>query len=257
MGRAAMSDRNWLFRGTVAHTRLTPRKHAFRYPAFFICFPLSCKQEMQSTLFGLDRFNLFSFHEHDHGDHDNSLAWIKNVLANEGLGQANGEIWLMTMPRLLGFVFNPVNFWWCHDRDGHLRALLCEVSNTFGERHCYLLTAASNAIIDENTSLQTRKIFHVSPFLEVKGHYRFRFSVSSARRTVAIDYIEDGTEVLKTVITGQAFPLCDRELLRTFFSFGHATLMVVLRINLQALALLLKGISFHRKPSPPSQEISR
>ncbi len=249
--------KEWLFHGTVAHTRLWPRRHAFRYPAIFICFPLSGKKEMASRLFSLDRLNLFSFNEKDHGNGKNTAEWIAETLAREGVTNADGEVWLMTMPRILGFVFNPVSFWWCHDRDGQLRAVLCEVRNTFGERHCYLLTAPENSVIGTSTLLQSRKVFHVSPFLEVKGHYHFRFSVTSGRRTVAIDYFEEETEVLKTVVTGQASTLSDMRLLKTFFSFGFATLMVVLRINWQALKLFLKGISFYQKPSPPSQEISR
>lgn len=250
-------DGNWLYRGTVAHARMAPEKHAFSYPAFFICFPLSRKLDLKKRMFSLDRFNLFSFNEKDHGDHNNALAWIKKILASEDIPDADGEVWLMTMPRMLGFVFNPVSFWWCHDRSGQLRAVLCEVHNTFGERHCYLLVAPGNGIIADNTRLQSKKIFHVSPFLEVKGSYRFRLSFNEQHRTVGIDYFKEDTRVLKTIITGKSYPLNDRELLRTVFSFGFATLMVVLRINWQALKLFLKGITFHHKPTPPSQEISR
>ncbi|MFP5430317.1 MAG: DUF1365 domain-containing protein [Gammaproteobacteria bacterium] len=248
---------NWLYHGAVSHVRLRPRHHAFRYPALFICVPLSRLGDLQSRLFSLNRFNLFSLHERDHGKGQSAPAWIRSVLASEGVTEADGETWLMTMPRILGFVFNPVSFWWCHDASGQLRAVLCEVNNTFGERHCYLVMASDRGAIGDMTPLDCRKIFHVSPFLEVKGHYCFRFSNQSARRTVAIDYVDDGQMVLKTVVTGQAMPLDDRHLVKTFLSFGLATVMVVVRINWQALKLWLKGIRFHSKPALPSREISQ
>jgi len=250
-------NRQWLYHGAVSHVRRMPRHHAFRYPALFICVPLSQLDGLRSRLFSLNRFNLFSLNERDHGDGHGAPEWIRAVLASEGVTEADGETWLMTMPRILGFVFNPVSFWWCHDASGQLRAVLCEVNNTFGERHCYLVMASDRGTISDTSTVDCRKLFHVSPFLEVKGHYRFRFSHRSGRRTVGIDYIDDGQPVLKTVVTGQAQPLDDKHLLKTFFSFGLATVMVVVRINWQALQLWLKGIRFHSKPALPSREISR
>lgn len=252
-----MSRPAWLYRGTVAHARLAPVLHRFRYPALFLCFPLSARAGLRSRLFSLDRFNLFSLHAADHGDGGDPETWIRGLLRQEGIQDADGEIWLLTMPRVLGFVFNPVSFWYCHDREGGLRAVLCEVSNTFGERHCYLLTAATGRCIGNDSELCTRKVFHVSPFFAVSGEYRFRFIANGTRRTVAIDYHDEGRPVLKTVITGTASALGDRELLRTFLSFGWSTLLVVLRIHWQALKLWRKNVTFHRKPEPPLQEITR
>lgn len=249
--------RNWLFHGTVSHARLLPRRHEFRYPSLFLCVPLSRLAQLDSRLFSRNAFNLFSLHDLDHGHGGDPATWIRNTLASEQVTEADGEIWLMTMPRVLGFVFNPVSFWWCQDRNGQLRAVLCEVNNTFGERHCYLAMASDKGIIDDTTTIHCRKIFHVSPFLAVKGEYRFRFFQRPDRRTVAIDYLDDGNTVLKTVVTGHALLLNDANLLKTFLSFGLSTLMVVLRIHWQALRLWLKGIRFHSKPATPPREISR
>ena len=249
--------RDWLYRGAVMHDRISPVRNAFRYPALFICFPLHRKAELASRLFSLGRFNLFAFHEADHGDGIDCLAWVRRLLADMDIAAADGEVWLQTMPRMLGVVFNPVSFWYCHDRDGCLRAVLCEVNNTFGERHCYLLTAAASGVISGQAELTTRKVFHVSPFLEVKGHYRFRFPQHPGARTVHIDYLEAATPVLRTAISGKAARLDDSTLLQAFLAMGWATVMVVLRIHWQALRLWLKGARFFRKPAPPIQEISR
>lgn len=248
---------SWLYTGTVTHTRLSPRHHAFNYPAFFICFPLQRKAELQSRLFSLNRFNLFSYHDKDHAGGQDGETWVRNILAGHGITVANGEIWLLALPRMLGFVFNPVSFWLCHDSHQQLRAVICEVNNTFGERHCYLLTAADGSAIDAHTPLQAAKIFHVSPFFDVSGEYHFRFLQMPELRTVSINYLQNGETVLKTAITGEAQTLDDRHLLRLFLALGWSTLLVVIRIHWQALRLCLKGIRFHRKPTPPAQEISR
>lgn len=250
-------DKPWLYRGTVNHARLLPQEHRFSYPAFFICFPLQEKSRLQSRLFSLDRFNLFSFHEVDHGDGKDGEAWVRGILAAHNIITADGEIRLLCLPRMLGFVFNPVSFWLCHDKQSGLRAILCEVNNTFGEKHSYLLQAINGAAITAQTDLQAQKVFHVSPFFPVRGEYHFRFQQSADLRSASINYLEDGQLLLKTVISGHAQTLDDRHLLRLFFALGWSTLLVVLRIHWQALRLWLKGIPFHRKPQPPVQEISR
>lgn len=247
----------WLYRGQVSHARLAPRPHYFSYPAFFICFPLQERQALQSRLFSLDRFNLFSLHQSDQGDGRDAETWIRQVLQRESVTQADGAVWLLTLPRMLGFVFNPVTFWLCHDRAGALRAVLCEVNNTFGERHCYLLQPDDGSAIDAHAELRSRKVFHVSPFFPVAGEYRFRFLLAPGQRTVAINYLQDERLLLKTALTGQACAMTDRALLRLFLSLGWSTLLVVLRIHWQALKLWRLGLPFHRKPQPPAQEISR
>lgn len=251
-----MSDKAWLYRSTVYHERFGEKHNAFRYPSLFLCFPLSQRQSLRSRLFGLNGFNLFSFHDADHGGGEHLEFWIRGVLAAQGVTQASGEVWLMTLPRILGFVFNPVSFWFCHDDDGALRAVLCEVNNTFGERHCYLVTAPNEAVITPDMSLICDKVFHVSPFYPVSGEYHFRFVRSAEHCAALIDYCQEGELALKTAVSGRATPLTDANLLQSFFSLGFATAMVVMRIHWQALRLFFKGARFHRKPEPPHKEIS-
>lgn len=250
-------DKPWLYRGSIAHSRLLPKPHAFTYPAFFVCFPLREKAALKSRLFSLNRFNLFSYHDADHGDGGDGEAWVRNILQEHDITHASGDIYLLALPRMLGFVFNPVSFWLCHDPQLSLRAIVCEVRNTFGERHCYLLEAEDGKIIDAHTRLKSQKVFHVSPFFEVKGQYHFRFLQASATRTVSINYQEDDELTLKTALTGEAETLSDRNLMTLFLALGWTTLLVVLRIHWQALRLCLKGIKFHKKPLPPLKEISR
>lgn len=247
----------WLYRGKVGHARLGTKNHAFAYDSLFICFPLQQRQALASKLFGYNRWNLFGYHDADHGDGADPEAWMRNILSQHGVTAADGEIWLHALPRILGFVFNPVSFWYCHDQQQQLRAVLCEVRNTFGERHCYLLTAADQGVITADATLHSEKVFHVSPFYPVNGHYQFQFARQGDFRRVQIDYWQDGELSLKTHVSGTALALTDKNLLKTFIQLGWATLMVVLRIHWQALKLWRQGVTFHRKPAPPVMEISR
>ena len=128
--------------GQVRHARTRPRPHAFAYPTFFLLLPMRRLRAQAHPALARNRRAWLSFHDRDHGDgRDDSLQWIEELLHAQGIHDADGEIWLHTYPRMLGYVFKPVSFWYCHCADGTLRAVLAEVNNTFGERHCYLLDA--------------------------------------------------------------------------------------------------------------------
>ena len=249
----------WLYSGTVLHRRLRPAKHAFRYGVFFLRFPLSRTGELPNRLFSLNSFNLFSFHFADHGDGGDPQAWIRGLLEREGVGGADGEIVLQTFPRVLGHVFNPVSFWFCHAACGALRAVVAEVNNTFGERHCYLLQGAdAQAGIAAGELLRATKVFHVSPFCAVEGAYHFRFAAEPARRCVArIDHCDDGGDLLHTSVSGTAGPFSAPALLRVLLAHPMMTLGVMARIHWQALRLWLKRVPFYRKPAPPARTVTR
>jgi DUF1365 family protein len=164
---------------------------------------------------------------------------------------------LQTFPRLFGFVFNPVSFWFCHDRNGALRAVLAEVRNTFGDRHNYLIAHADQRPITAADTLAARKIFHVSPFFPVAGEYRFRFDLTPERRRVELDYWLDGERVLATALEGRPQPLAASALGRALLRQPLLTLAVVWRIHWQAVQLWLKRAVFHSRPQPPLQETTR
>jgi DUF1365 family protein len=248
-----------LYFGEVMHSRLRPRHNRFRYPVFFLRFPLSRMDGLRAPLLGLDRWNLVSVHRRDHGARDGSdlEAWVRTLLRAEGLDRADGEIWLQAFPRVLGYVFNPVSFWLCHDRAGGLRAVLCEVSNTFGERHNYLLAHPDQRCIEPGDWLSARKVFHVSPFCEVRGSYRFQFVLGGQQSSVRIDYHDGDRMLLVTAVRGRPVPLTTRALVRAFVVYPWMTLAVIARIHWQALKLWRKGVPFFRKPLPPVHETTR
>jgi len=243
--------------GAVMHERHAPVNNRFAYAMFMICLPLSRLADAASPLLGIERWRLFSFFNRDHGARDGSplLPWIRSQLKRHGLdGVCDGEVMLQTLPRLFGFVFNPVSFWYCLDREGRVRAVLAEVSNTFGEHHNYLVCHEDHREILGGDELCARKVFHVSPFYPVRGEYHFRFSVRESHLAVAIDYFDDGRLQLATRVSGRLARLTAGSLARAWLRCPLLTLGVVARINLQALRLVARRVPIFRKPAPPIEE---
>jgi len=239
--------------GRVMHARLHPARHRFDYPVYFLRLPVHALPRIGSRWLSLNRFNLLSFHEADHGDGTDCLAWARGLLNRHGL-VADGDIWLTTFPRVLGYAFKPVSFWHCHAADGSLVAILAEVNNTFGERHCYLLRGAGLAFGNE---LRATKVFHVSPFCAIEGDYRFRFMRTADRTVARIDHDDADGPLLQTSLSGALEPLTDRALLRALFGYPAFTLGVIARIHWQALKLFAKRVPFFSKPAPPAHPVTR
>ena len=240
--------------GEVRHTRLKPVKHAFDYGTYFLMLPLRTLAREDSGVLARNRWAALSFYDTDHGDgralsQGGALAWLDELLAEQGIDDATGEVWLHCYPRVLGFTFKPVSFWYCHRLDGTLRAMVVEVNNTFGERHCYLLDHPRLGV-----ELRADKVFHVSPFCPVEGEYRFRFMFNAERsRTVArIDFDDLAGPLIQTSVSGELQPLTAQSSRQALMRYPLMTLAVVWRIHWQALKLFMKKARFFRKPTPPA-----
>jgi DUF1365 family protein len=253
--------------GEVRHTRVRPAHNHFVYPTYFLMLPMRALREAPHPDLARNRFAAISFCDSDHGDgRADSLAWLEELLRGEGIDDALGEVWLHCYPRVLGHTFKPVSFWYCHRSDGTLAAVLVEVNNTFGERHCYLLRGEQLVYGAEQ---RATKEFHVSPFCAVSGSYAFRFMHSNTvpadaaaedwvGRTVArIDHADAQGALLQTSVSGALVPLSARTLRRAFFGMPLMTLGVVGRIHWQALRLAIKRVPFFRKPLPPTGFVTR
>ena len=253
--------------GVVQHHRFRPAKNAFGYGVFTLSIPMRSRKANPGLLknngLGDNQFSLFSFFEKDHGIGDaDSLKWIEQILLENCIDNIDGEIWLQTFPRVLGYVFNPVSFWICTRKNGQVQAVLAEVNNTFGEHHCYLLHKDSGEVLRSGETLKSKKVFHVSPFCDVSGEYHFRFlfpqDSKSSRNTVCrIELHEAGLPLINTSISGLSEPLTKKILHLAFLRYPLMSLGVIARIHWQALKLWLKGVPFHTKPTPPKLEVSR
>jgi DUF1365 family protein len=255
--------------GAVRHARLRPVRNTFAYPTYFLLLPMRSMQDpaapAANTPLARNRRAALSFFDSDHGDgrspqDGGALAWLDALLHSEGITDATGEVWLHCYPRVLGYTFKPVSFWYCHraqgDDNGSLRAIVAEVNNTFGERHCYLLDAPRFGV-----ELTADKVFHVSPFLKVEGRYRFRFMRArhgEAEKTVArIDYDDDHGPVLQTSVSGTLEPVTTASIRKALWRYPAMTLGVALHIHTQAARLWLKRVKFIRKPALPEQFLTR
>ncbi|MGI1662385.1 DUF1365 domain-containing protein [Palleronia sp. KMU-117] len=245
--------------GETFHGRKGGVDNAFRYSIDYVMLDPEVPVA-GPRLFSRNRGNLFSLRDSDHGGAPkigSGAVWVREVLRDAGLDHvANGRILLLAQPRVLGHVFNPVSFWLVHDAEGMLRVVVAEVSNTFGDRHSYLVHHDDLSPIHRDQTLAARKIFHVSPFQPIEGGYAFRFDIRDDKIGVFIDYRSANGGLIAT-LTGARRPLTNGAILRAVLRRPFGSRRVLGLIHWQALKLWWKGARFHSRPKPPTQEVSR
>ena len=236
--------------GKVMHARLFPKRNKFRYRMYYLELPLA---DIEKFPIVYNRFGLLSFYDKDHGPRDGTALepWARGILKSYGLGEVcSGAISLITLPRVLGYVFNPVSFWVCRDKDGYIRAVICEVHNTFGEYHSYICAHDDHRPITEKDTLEGEKLFHVSPFIIREGRYTFRFDLRDGHFGIWIDYYApDGNKQLLTSLIGKREPLDKAALRKAFWRYPLVTFKAIYLIHWQALKLIGKGIKYIPRPS--------
>lgn len=252
-----MSAPACLYACRVMHARHAPIRYRFRYRTFSLLLDIDRLEavDRMSPLLSVDRLNLLSFHRRDHlPPGETSLrGWIDRVLKAHGIDPAGLSIRLLCMPRVLGWGFDPLSLWFCETPDGRPAAILAEVHNTFGERHCYLLPAADG---DWPVRSRRGKVFHVSPFMGLDGHYDFSIGAPGEQLRIAIT-LNDGTSRLMTASqTGRRLRLHTGSLLEQFLRVPFQTAKVLGGIHWHALKIWLRGVPFHSKPEPPTEEVT-
>ena len=245
-----------LYAGSVSHQRFAPKPHRLRYSMFQLLLDLDEAQTLarRLRLFSVNRFNVFSHHDRDHGEgRPGALrAWVEDTLQESGIAIDGGRILLLCMPRLFGHVFNPLSLYFCHRPDGELAAVLCEVNNTFGERHSYLIEAdpLAKGVIRQSCA----KAFHVSPFMDMAMTYEFELTEpGEGIRTTVRGSDPRGAPLIVASYVGRRRMLSDGALLGILIGFPLQTLKVVAAIHFEALRLWLKGVKLRpRPPAPPT-----
>ena len=239
-----------IYTARVMHKRLFPKENSFHYGVYYLVLPLPA-----APINGW----LASFHAKDVGKRDGSdpEAWARSILSDYGLSEKTNKIILVTMPRVLGYVFNPVSFYLCIGEAGTLSVALCEVHNTFGEQHTYVCANADHAPINPDQWLEAEKVFHVSPFLERNGQYKFRFDINASKLGIWIDYYDiQQQKQLITSLVGGLEPLTPRNLKRAFWRHPMVTLKAIVLIHFQALKLVMKGMRYITKPMQFHQRVT-
>jgi len=245
-----------ILKGKVMHKRLLPKVNAFSYGIYYMALPLS---QLGQLPIAYNRFSAMSFYDKDHGlcDGSNLEKWARNILDEYSVNTADGEITLICMPRIMGYVFNPVSFWLCHDKQGNIRAILCEVHNTFGEKHTYICVHDDHRPIANGDTLKADKVFHVSPFIEREGHYSFKFSFKEESFGAWIDlYDEHGNKKLMTSLMGVLIPASRRNFRHVFWAYPLITAKAITLIHWQAFKLITKGIKYIAKPTQKQKKTS-
>lgn len=259
-----MSTASALYVGSVMHQRLRPARHRLRYRMFSLLVDLDELPALarRLRLFSLNRFNLFSLHERDYGDiagrsdrRDGLRAYVDRQLHEAGLPAA-AAIRLLTMPRILGYAFNPLSVYFCAGADGALQALIYEVNNTFGERHSYLIAVDASARDGATIVQRCAKEFRVSPFLALDLDYVFRIEPPRPEHAaLSIGVVaKDGVGALVNArFDAERRRLDDAALARVFFSHPLLTLKVIVAIHWEALRLLVKGVRLQARPASPAR----
>jgi len=252
------SFRSKLYEGRVFHQRFRPRKHRLAYRVFSMMIDLEELSDLDHThrLFSYNRFGILSFWDKDYGPGENRslIKYVREALKAANLDMPGGRVAMLCYPRLFGYAFNPLSVYYCYDADDTLKAVFYEVSNTFGERHTYLIEVSGD---DQETVQQScQKAFYVSPFMDVNGEYRFRLSRPSDEITVLIDHCDDDGVLLKASFNGHAHAISDTAFATMIFKYPLMTLKVMAGIHWEALKLWRKGLKLFDRPAPPVSPIT-
>jgi len=231
-----------IFTAKVMHRRLFPKENKFVYGIYYLALPLPAPK-IPGFLVKFDPNDL----GYQNGQDPKEFA--NKILNDYGLLEKTQNIMLVTMPKVLGYVFNPVSFYLCLNNEQKIIAVISEVHNTFGERHTYLCAHPDHRNINACDWLEAEKTFHVSPFLERSGSYRFRFSLKENNLGIWIDYFDkQKNKQLLTSLIGTLQPLNKSSLRKAFWSHPLVTLQAIILIHWQAVKLVCKSIRYIKKP---------
>ena len=233
-----------LYVGTVMHARHSPRDHVFRYPVYQWLIDLDELPELDCRfrLFGWNRRAVTSWYDEDHID-------IRAYLAENGidLGEGGRVVCLANL-RVLGYVFNPVSFWWCYRAGGELACIVAEINNTFGERLPYLLSPANEVADPRRHAYATEKRIHVSPFMSMDQRYTWFFSEPGERLSIRIDVHEEGMRPFHATFVSRRVELTPAAVRAALVRYPLMPAKVISLIHLNAARLKLKRVPFFHKP---------
>ena len=243
-----------IYAGTVRHRRFSPKAHAFNYPVYELYLDLDELPRIEEEV-GLFRHNgpgLNALRDRDYMGPDERpiKEKLREWLAARGVELGKRRVFLLTHARVLGYAFNPVNYYYVFGADGRLDLAVAEINNTFGETFGYVLNRRG---VERGISTpRFAKVFHVSPFLPMRMEYEFHLSLPGASLTVHVDDLENGEKVLDATFTARREPLTTGSLARVLARNPLMPLKVIAWIHWQALRLWLREVPVFTRPEPPA-----
>ena len=241
--------------GPVMHARMKPVYHRFSYRVFSTLVDLAKLDTVNrlSPFLSVNRFNLLSFNEHDHGACDGTslLTYAKTLFQSAGVDLTNGKILLLCYPRVLGYVFNPLSVYFGYAPNGELKGVLYEVRNTFGQMHTYVEPVEEGMLTPAGLRQERAKRFYVSPFNPVMMTYFFRVKPPDPSVAVRILVKDEEGPVLAASFHGDMRPLTTQNLLWLSLTMPLLTLKIMIGIHIEAFWLWIKGMRLVPRPKPP------
>ena len=237
-----------IYNGQVIHKRFKPKVHYFRYNVFSLLIDLSELENIDKEIsfFSLNKFNLISFYEKDHGERDGSslINWVNKNLEKNNIPIQDIKIKILCYPRILGFVFNPLSVFYVYNLQNKLISILYEVKNTFGEQHTYIFKITKDENLVQN---KCAKKFHVSPFIEMDCNYFFRLLKPGDKISVIIDQYDKEDKILFASQDGIRTDFNSKELIKSYLKHPLMTFKIIIAIHYEAFKLWIKGIKFIKK----------
>lgn len=219
-----------IYRTTIVHTRRAPVRHGFSYRGYSWYVDLD---QMPELPWWIRPFARFAPNDHFDGTGASLRLGVDEFLAGHGIELPGGRVTALLQARVLGYVFNPLSLYWCHDAAGALRAVIAEVHNTYGQRHAYLLPTEHATVA---------KSMYVSPFNDVSGSYRVHAPEPGDALAVSITLHRDGRPPFVATMRGTRLPGSAAQLARLQLSAPLAPLVGAARIRIQGVALWLRRV---------------
>ena len=246
-----------IYKGIVTHRRFKPKRHFFSYKTFSVFFDLDELKDLDKkiSIFSLNKFNLFSFYNKDHGERDGTdlKNWVLGNLKKFNINFKVSKIKLLCFPRIFGYVFNPLSIFYCYNENFELRAILYEVKNTYNEQHTYVFPVVKdNKIITQSCN----KKFYVSPFIEMETAYNFRLAEPKETLSIFIKQTDKEGMLLSACQIGRKEHISTKQLITNFLKHPMMTLKIIMAIHFEALRLWRKGVKVVKRNAQIKNNLS-
>ena len=235
-----------IYNGTVKHQRFKPIEHSLNYKTFSMLLDLDEIENLAKniSIFSLNKFNIFSFYNCDHGERDGSSLknWVQKNIKKFNISNNITKIKLLCYPRVFGYVFNPLSIFYCYENN-NLKAIFYEVKNTFNEQHTYIFKIKDNEKIEQ----KCKKKFYVSPFMDMETHYNFKLLNPNKKLSIFIRQTNGEETVLTATQTGDKKEFSFKQLLINFFRYPLMTIKIISSIHYEAFFLWKKGAIYRKR----------